>query len=225
VGCRIQGGSEKVREDLSVILTATLTLLGLVVGFTLSMAVNRYDQRKLYEEQEANAIGTEYVRAGLLPPPASNSVRSLLREYLDRRIQFYELRNAEELRRIANVTADLQNRLWSTVRDPAVAQPTPVAALVVSGMNDVLNSQGYTQSAWWNLIPPEVWVMMALIAIGANLMLGYYLRHDPSNRILLLLLPVIVAIAFLLIADIDSPRSGLIHVKPLNLISVADGVR
>ena len=57
------------REDFGVIQTATLTLLGLIIGFSFSMAIGRYDQRKNYEEAEANAIGTEYVRAGLLPPP------------------------------------------------------------------------------------------------------------------------------------------------------------
>ena len=58
---------EVEHKDLDVLLTATLTLLGLIIGFTFSMAVSRYDQRKNYEEAEANAIGTEYVRAGLLP--------------------------------------------------------------------------------------------------------------------------------------------------------------
>ena len=56
-----------VREDFGVIQAATLTLLGLIIGFTFSMALNRYDQRKNYEEEEANAIGTEYLRADLLP--------------------------------------------------------------------------------------------------------------------------------------------------------------
>ncbi len=55
---------EEEHKDLELILAATLTLLSLIIGFTFSMAVNRYDQRKNYEEAEANAIGTEYVRAG-----------------------------------------------------------------------------------------------------------------------------------------------------------------
>jgi len=58
---------EDGREDFNLIVAATLTLLGLIIGFTFSMAINRYDQRKNYEEAEANAIGTEFVRAGLLP--------------------------------------------------------------------------------------------------------------------------------------------------------------
>src|SRR5208282_4819526 len=59
---------EVARQDFGVILAATLSLLGLIIGFSFSMAINRYDQRKNYEEAEANAIGTEYVRADLLPP-------------------------------------------------------------------------------------------------------------------------------------------------------------
>src|SRR5262245_39963429 len=76
----------EMREDFGIILAAPLTLLGLIVGFTFSMALNRYDQRKNYEEEEANAIGTEYLRAGLLPAADAAKVRSLLLNYLDQRI-------------------------------------------------------------------------------------------------------------------------------------------
>lgn len=77
---------EDVRHDLDVIVAATLTLLGLIIGFSFSMALDRYDQRKNYEEAEANAIGTEYVRAELLPPAEATRVRALLKDYLDQRI-------------------------------------------------------------------------------------------------------------------------------------------
>jgi hypothetical protein len=80
---------EGVREDFSIILAATLTMLGLIIGFSFSMAISRYEQRKNYEEEEANAIGTEYVRADLLPAADAARVRALLRNYLDDRILFY----------------------------------------------------------------------------------------------------------------------------------------
>ena len=66
------------REDFGVVQAATLTLLGLIIGFSFSMAIGRYDQRKNYEEAEANAIGTEYVRAGLLPAADATKVRAQL---------------------------------------------------------------------------------------------------------------------------------------------------
>ena len=144
---------EEAREDFNVVEGATLTLLALLIGFSFSMAIARYDQRKIYEEAEANAIGTELVRAGLLPPADATAVRALLRNYLEQRISFYLTRNEKQLSEINAHTAQLQSDLWSAVQTPATAQPNPVIALAVSGMNDVLNSQGYTQAAWWNRIP------------------------------------------------------------------------
>ncbi len=148
---------EDVREDFGVILTATLTLLGLIIGFSFSMAIGRYDQRKNYEEAEANAIGTEYLRADLLPETDAARVRALLSNYLDRRILFYRTHDEQQLRQINANTAQLKRELWSAVRAPAAAQPTPMVALAIWGMNDVLNSAGYTQAAWWNRIPLAAW--------------------------------------------------------------------
>src|SRR5215470_4219230 len=82
---------ESDRENFSFVLGGTLTLLGLIVGFTFSMAVGRYDQRKNREEQEANAIGTAYAQADLLPATDSARVRGLLGAYVDQRILFYTL--------------------------------------------------------------------------------------------------------------------------------------
>jgi hypothetical protein len=107
-------------------------------------------------------------------------VRALLKTYLDRRILFYTTRNEQERRRIGASTAQLQTELWSAVQAPAAAQPTPLSALVVSGMNDVLNAQGYTQAAWWNCIPIAAWSLMAAIAIFSNLLIGYGAR--PPKR-------------------------------------------
>jgi hypothetical protein len=215
----------EVREDFGVILAATLTLLGLIIGFTFSMALSRYDQRKNIEEDEANAIGTEFVRADLLPAADAAKVQALLLSYLDQRILFYKTRDDQYLRQINAQTAKLQAELWSAVQTPAVARPEPVIALAVAGMNDVLNSQGYTQAAWWNRIPIAAWGLMAAMAICSNLLVGFGARNDTARSVLLLVLPFIVSIAFLLIADIDSPRRGLINVIPQNLLSLSESLR
>lgn len=212
------------REDFNLVIAATLTLLGLIIGFTFSMAVSRYDLRKNYEEAEANAIGTEYVRADLLAAVDAEKVRLLLRQYLDQRVMFYRTRDDLELRRINAVTSQLQTDLWNAVKGPADAKPTPVVALAVSGMNDVLNSQGYTQAAWWNRIPIAAWGLMVAIAICCNLLIGYGALHADAKSVRLIVLPLVVAISFLLIADIDSPRSGVIHVAPQNLLSLAQSI-
>ncbi len=224
VGSKLRNRIEEVHEDFGVILTATLTLLGLIVGFAFSMAVSRYDQRKLYEAEEANAIGTEYLRLDLLPASDDEKLRLLLREYLDQRILFYQTRNRERLQRIDDATAQLQSKLWASIRTPSLAHQTVMTSLAVSGLNNVLDSQGYTKAAWRNRIPLAAWALMGVIAISGNLMVGLYLRHLGSQRRLLMVLPAIVSLSFLLIADIDSPRGGLIHVKPENLIGVAESL-
>jgi hypothetical protein len=208
--------------DFGVVQAANLTLLGLLIGFTFSMATSRYEQRKSLEEAEANAIGTEYVRADLLPAADAAILRDLLKNYLDQRVLFYTTGDAQKLREIDINTTKLQNELWSVVQARAIVQPTPVLALAVSGMNDVLNSQGYTQAAWWNRIPFESWILLIAIGVGCNLLIGYG-AHRPS--FLFIIVPLAVSASFFLIADIDSPRGGVIQVRPQNLVSLSHNLR
>jgi hypothetical protein len=212
------------REDLGMIQAAILTLLALIIGFSFSMAISRYDVRKNLEEAEANAIGTEFLRADLLPAADAAKVRGLLRKYLNQRLLFYTNADARQLQQIKLNTAQLQADLWSAVRAPAEANPTPVTALAISGMNDVLNSQGYTQAAYWNQIPLGEWALMIVIASCASLLVGYGSRRAEREEFLLLLLPTILAVSFMLISDIDSPRGGLIRVQPQNLESLAQSM-
>jgi hypothetical protein len=210
---------EDERGDFALVVGATLTLLGLIIGFSFSMAISRYDQRKNYEEAEANAIGTEYVRVGLLPGGAATRVRDLLKKYTDQRVLSYTTRDTVKLRKIDVDTAQLQNDLWLAVEEAAAVQPTPIVALAVSGMNDLLNAQGYTQAAWWNRIPIAGWALMVAIAIFCNLLIG--LGAHQTDRLLFYVLPFVVSISFFLTADIDSPRRGIIHVVPQNLLALS----
>jgi hypothetical protein len=151
-------------------------------------------------------------------------VRELLGRYLDQRIAFYLSHDANLAGQEDAKVAKLQSALWSNIPPAANAQPTsPVIALAVSGMNDVLNSQSRTQAAWWNRIPIAAWSLMGLIAISCNLLLGYGERRRGAR--LLLILPAVVSISFLLIADIDSPRGGIIRVLPHSLIALSRSIK
>ena len=209
---------------LGVVLTGVLTLYAVVIGFSFSMATGRYDQRKNYEEAEANAIGTEYLRLGLLPPSEIARARSLLKRYLDQRILFYTTADSRRLRSIDSVTAQLQDNLWSSVEPIGVSQPTPVTAAIVTGMNDVLNSQSYTQAAWWNRIPVAAWGLIVVLSVCCCVLFGFYATRK-SGRVLFWSLPVILSITFFLLADLDSPRGGVIRVYPQNLASLAGALR
>lgn len=211
-------------SDLGTVLTATLTLLGLLIAFSFSMAITRYDQRKNYEAEEANAIGTEYVRVSLLPPDQKTKAQDLLKRYLRHRIVFYENPGIgqQALRQLGTETTRLEAEMWDVVCNAAGKYPTAPMALVVSGMNDVLNARSYTQAAWWNRIPVAAWTLMGLIAIFCNFLIGF--GAHKSGFLLFLVLPLALSISFSLVADIDSPRGGMIRVLPHNLISLSESI-
>jgi hypothetical protein len=111
------------------------------------MAIGRYDQRKNDEAIEANVIGTEYDRAGLLEFADAERTRDLLKKYLAQRVLFYTLHNPRDLAQVGRQTAQLQRQMWSVVQAAATAKPSAPKTLVAAGMNEVLDSAGYTHSA------------------------------------------------------------------------------
>ena len=188
------------------------------------MAINRHDQREIFEEGEANAIGTEYLRADLLPPKTAAATKELLLQYVDQRILFYSRQSPEKIEEIRSKTDQLQTALWNEILPTARTQHTASIALVASGMNDVLNSQGYVQAAWWNRIPLTAWALMAAIAICANLLVGFGARNFEKNVGLFMIFPFVISVSFFLIADIDSPRSGVIRIDARNLVALKNNL-
>ena len=212
------------RDDFNVIQGATLTLLGLIVGFSFSMALSRFDQRQRYERIEADAISTEYLRLDLLTGnTAAEDVRRLLKRFLEERIRWYESSDPRQIEQINRETIELQNELWQAAREEAAQQQTPITALVISGMNDVLSLQGNTQAAWWNRIPFAGWGLMGLIAAFSSAMIGHGARTVRPVRFPIF--PLVIAIAFFFIADLDSPYGGFIHVYPRDLLTLADSLK
>ncbi len=188
------------------------------------MAIDRHDQREIFEEGEANAIGTEYLRADLLPPEVSAATKDLLLQYIDQRILFYSKQSPEKVQEIRSKTDQLQMALWNEILPVVRTQNTPAIALVASGMNDVLNSQGYVQAAWWNRIPYTAWTLMAAIAVCANLLVGFGARNFEKNTALFMIFPFVISVSFFLIADIDSPRGGVIRIEARNLVALKNNL-
>ena len=188
------------------------------------MAIDRHDQREIFEEGEANAIGTELLRADLLPPKISAATKDLLLQYIDQRILFYSKQSPEKIQEIRSKTDQLQMALWNEILPVVRANDTPAIALVASGMNDVLNSQGYVQAAWWNRIPFTAWALMAAIAVCANLLVGFGARNFQKNTALFMIFPFVVSVSFFLIADIDSPRGGVIRIEARNLVALKNNL-
>jgi hypothetical protein len=209
---------DEARTDFSTLLGPTLTLLFFIIGFSFSMAINRYDVRRNCEQAEAIAIGAEYSRADLLATGDAVKVRALLKTYLDQRMLHYTTRSSSRASEIAADTVRLQTELWSTVRLAIAAIPPPLMGLLVSGMTDVINSQRSSQAAWLNRIPVAAWALMTIIGMGSCWLIGYRARR--TDWLALLIVPIAVSVCFFLIADLDSPTGGAIRVTPQNLSSL-----
>ena len=211
------------RAEFDLVRNAMFTLLGLLIGFAISMAVGRYDLRKSLEEAEANAIGTEYVRLDFLPAEAASKARAALRTYVDQRIASYALIDTEEASKNAADTANTMSALWAAVAPDAKASQTPILSLVAAGMNDVLNSYGYTVAAWRNRLPPEVWLLLIVVGAGCNFLIGF--GAERLSWATQAILPFTASLAILLIADVEGPHSGFVRVHPVNLIDAARSIR
>jgi len=216
---------ESKRGDFDIVLGASLTLLSLIVGFSFAMAGSRYDQRKNLEEEEANAIGTAYARADLLPAGDAARVKGLLRDYANLRIRFYTVTDYGQRRELAATTNRAQRQLWQAVTAPAIANPNALTAIAAASMNDAINAQGYAQAAKWNRIPTAAWSMLCTIGIIATMLIGFRFQAHRHQRMLMLVIPALVAISMGLIADIDCPLGGVILVEPQNLAALAGSLQ
>lgn len=187
-------------------------LLSLLLGFAMSMALSRFDERKQLVIDEANAIGTAYLRAGMQAEPVRSTAPVLLRDYVDSRIAIFG-NAAEENERSSAVkrAKQIQDQLWSDVTTEAQQTPTPIVASYVSALNDMIDLDGKRVAARLNRIPADIWMLLAMLSVMTSVVVGYGQRH---RSVLATFVPVLmVAIAVSLIADLDSPVSGLIQVS------------
>ena len=190
---------------------AVLALLGLLLGFSFSMAVGRFEERRLAQVEEANAIGTSYLRLGTLESGAAAEQRGLMAEYVRRRLEFLEAgEGAPGLQTAAEGTAELQGKMWANaLRSEAVGRRDPVSNAYLGSLTEVFDASERMQSASENRIPGTAWMLLTAVAAISSFLVGMGVRR--WNSLLLLTLPLVVAATLALIDDIDSPRGGLIR--------------
>ncbi len=222
-GLRLRGlrpFDEGSKGEIDLVVNGTLTLLALIIGFSFSMAVTRFEQRKTNEAREANAIGTAYDQAGLLDAGDAATVRAALKRYLDERAAWYATSSYATARRLRERELATEEQLWTTVERAAKAHQTPIQALVVSGMSEVIDNAGDVDAAYLNRVPLAAWALMLVIAVFACILIGYSAPPAVSVFRGFVVLPFMFAIAFFLIADLDATRDGLIRVHPENLLQL-----
>jgi hypothetical protein len=211
----------KLREPFGVLQGALLGVVGLILAFGLSLAVGRYEGRRAATVDEANAIGTSYLRAQLIPEPARTRSLEVFPRYADLAIRISaEVPGSSDMRRTTSAEAALQRRLWNLAGQSMAAAPVASAPrLYVDSLNETFDAQSARLSALNNRVPGPV---LALEVIGAAVAVGLLALHiSVLGRGLVAMVAAAALMTLLLLVtfDLDRPTRGLIEVPDTPLVA------
>lgn len=218
---RLADRGNAVGDEFS--LTAVLGLLALLIGFTFSLALQRYEERRVLVVKEANAIGTLWLRTDLLDPAHRNALRTLLRSYVEARVAYGDSPSPAE--EVANMqrTSELQRLIWEELRDAVYeVRTTPLASLLVSATNDVFDIGTERAASRASHVPGRLVATLVLYCLITAGLIGYQRGRYRAATVLVMLL---VVIALSIVVDLDRPSSGAIRVPQQAMLDVQESMR
>lgn len=229
LGRRVSQGRGDDRDlgEMSTIQAAVLGLLALLLGFTFSMAASRFEARKELVRDEANAIGTTYLRTQLLPEPYKGNIVRLLRQYIDTRLELQQIDHTQEgLAGVNARTSRLQDQIWAEAVGAADRDPRSVmTGLFIQSLNDMIDMHGKQLAALRNRIPFPIFLLLCSVAIAAMAMTGYGCGvARERNFLLTLTMSLVIASVIWLIVDLHRPTHGLITIDLRSLIELRDSM-
>jgi hypothetical protein len=220
VGFRLGLGLYRSKDEarkgqIGGVQSAVLGVLGLLLGFTFAMEVNLYQNRRDLILQEANSIGTTFLRASLLPETHRASVQDLLRRYVNLRLEFYKAgADVAQQNDAEQSAAEIQRELWAHTVEAARESPTPTVATFINSLNETIDFDATRLNALRTRVPAPVWLLVLGVAIGGCCATGYAAGSSGARSSFSdVVLPLLIAVVITLIADIGRPRSGLIRIN------------
>lgn len=213
-GRRMSHNREVLREPLAVVQGALLTLVALVLAFGLAMAVGRHDARRSAVVDDANAIGTAYLRAQTLPEPYRSRSLPLLIAYAGESLKLSKtVPGGAAQERAINTGSELQRRLWSEAAVALAAQPTASAPrLYAESLNDMIDMQTTRVAALNNRVPAAIVVFQVLGAATALALLALFLALLSRGVFAVLVTASLLALLLFVSLDLDRPTRGLIEI-------------
>jgi hypothetical protein len=222
VGRRLRAHGETFREPFGVLQGALLGLVALILAFGLTMAVGRYDARRAAVVQEANAIGTTYLRAQTLREPIRTRSLRDLEQYTDSVIRLSRaVPTSDESRDAIAVGGRLQRALWRGAGEALAGSPTDSAPrLYVETLNEMIDMQTVHVAALNNRVPTSVLVIELVGAAVALGLLALYLAIVGRGVLFVVLAAAFVSILLLITFDLDRPVRGLVRVPDAPLVAL-----
>jgi hypothetical protein len=214
----------KRTPPLGAIQGGVLALLGLLLGFTMSMAVARFEARKQLVLEEANAIGASHLRTRLLPDPERTRIANLLRDYVEVRLRNADVRDdLNRLQANREQGARLQNELWSQAVFYAMKDPNPVrAGLLLQSLNQVIDLEAARWMALQNQVPPAVIYVNVIVALAATNLMGFASAFEGRRQVFATsVLALTITVVLGVIEDLDKPRQGFMQVSQQPLIDLS----
>ena len=224
-----KGGSDSIeRTDIALILGAVLTLLSLMLGFTYAMSGGRFETRRQLVIEEANAIGTTYLRAKTLPEPRSSEIQELLRQYTALRVEIGRMTDAspEKILEVDNRTKQLQNLIWSHAVVLARENPNPVISIFLQTLNEMIDLHTKRLAAFRNRVPFPIYLVLFVVSIITLGLVGFYVgSHRQRALLITAMLALLVSSVMWLIMDLDQPVRGAIKASQQSLIELHQDLR
>jgi len=220
--------NDAAKSQVNTIQASLLGVLALLLGFTFSLSLQRFDSRSAAVVDEANAIGTAWLRSELLPASVRPDVRAAMQRYIANRIAAGEesLDHVDRRAELLSETAEIQESLWALVVAAADEAPNPVTTgLYTQSLNEMIDSFGVRQAALDRHVPEIVlFLLLGTLVLTASLV-GYASgmagqRASFATHILVLLIVLLVFI----IIDLDRPRRGLIEVRQDSMVALRDAM-
>lgn len=217
--------SDSTRSHLTVLQTALLGLLALLLGFNFAMATSRFEARKTLIQDEVTVIGSTYLRTKLLPSDLRGKMSALLKDYVSARIEFMRAGTDEKLLKAAGESSrTIEDQLWNLAAAAEFqGEATAAMNLVIQSLTDVYNVNEKRRAALDNHVPATVINLLFVVAIGAlgfiaySYGLGHRRRHASTT-----LFAILIAMVFTLILDLDQPRSGFIRVGEESMLRLQE---
>lgn len=217
--------SDGEKSSVNFATAGIMGLLAFLLGVSLSMASDRYQQRRDSVLAEANAIGTAWLRAAVATGAEGEAMQRLLRDYTETRIAVVRgSSDPAEIDRLNQRTNDLQNEVWKLARTVAERSPTPISGLLLSSLNEMIDLSLTNRRNFTSHVPGYVLRLLLTVSIFAVGAVGYGFglvgSRQPGLSIMLL---GVWTLAIVLIVDIDRPQSGQVRIDPAPLVWTLQG--